>query len=48
MKKKVLMWRGHGDTETEWEEYIKAGKLDEYEVNKIYIFEYKVVEVEGE
>lgn len=41
---KVLMWREQGDTE--WEEWKEAGDLDDYEVGKIYTYEYKVIERE--
>jgi hypothetical protein len=42
---KVLMWREQGDTE--WEEYNEASPLDDYEVGKIYTYEYKVIEREA-
>ena len=44
MKEKILMWREQGDME--WNEYEEASSLDEYEIGKIYTYEYKVVERE--
>ncbi len=47
MKKRVLMYRCQGDTE--WKEYteeVTASELEDYEVGRIYTYEYKVIEKE--
>jgi len=49
MKKRVLMYRAAGDLD--WKEYtesITPSELEEYEIGKIYTYEYKAVEVEEE